>query len=89
MQNKLFVKVKKIFRQQNTFFEIITLPDNPRYAQWTIPYLLYQTRRNSPLVYKGLVRREQTSKELVQIWRPVLLCKTLIQEGYKNSNHTP
>ena len=29
-------------------------PDTPRYVQWTIPSLLYQTRRRTPLVYKGL-----------------------------------
>ena len=30
------------------------LPDTLRYVQWTIPSLLYQTRRKNPLVYKGL-----------------------------------
>ena len=34
----------------------IILPDTPRYLQWTIPNLLYQTRRKNPLVYKGLNR---------------------------------
>ena len=28
--------------------------DTPRYIQWTIPSLLYQARRNNPLVYKGI-----------------------------------
>ena len=27
---------------------------HPRYAQWTIESLLYETRRKNPLVYKGL-----------------------------------
>ena len=29
--------------------------DTPRYVQWTIPSLWYQTRRKNPLVYKELV----------------------------------
>ena len=29
-------------------------PDTPSYAQWTIPSLMYKTRRKNPLVYKGL-----------------------------------
>ena len=31
-----------------------TIVGHPRYVQWTIPSLLYHTRRNNPLVYKGL-----------------------------------
>ena len=27
----------------------------PQYVQWTIPSLLYQTRRKNPLVHKGLI----------------------------------
>ena len=27
----------------------------PRYIQWTIPSLLYHTRRKNPLVHKGLI----------------------------------
>ena len=30
-------------------------PDTPRYVQWSIPSLLYQTKRKSPLVYEGLI----------------------------------
>ena len=37
----------------NTIFKKIK-PDNPRYVQWVIPSLLYQTSRKDPLVYKGL-----------------------------------
>ena len=48
-----FCKGKKIFRQKNTI-DLKLYPDNPRYVQWTIPSLLYQTRRKNPLVYKGL-----------------------------------
>ena len=49
------VNVKKIFRQKNTIFKNKIQPDTPRYVvQWTIPSLLYQTRRKNPLVYKGL-----------------------------------
>ena len=28
---------------------------SPRYIQWTLPDLLYQTSRKNPLVYKGLI----------------------------------
>ena len=28
----------------------------PQYIQWTTPSLLYQTRRKSPLVHKGLTQ---------------------------------
>ena len=28
----------------------------PRHVQWTFPGLMYQTRRENPLVYKGLTR---------------------------------
>ena len=31
------------------------VPDTLSYVQWTIPSLLYQTRRKKPLVYKGLM----------------------------------
>ena len=37
------------------FLKITTRPDNPRYVQWTIPSILYQTRQKNPLVYKGLI----------------------------------
>ena len=37
-----------------TFFLKLS-PDTPRYVQWTIPSLSYQTRRKNPLVYKGLI----------------------------------
>ena len=51
----LFVKVKKIFRQQIQFFFIKYKPTlYHRYVQWTILSLLYQTRRKNPLVYEGL-----------------------------------
>ena len=30
------------------------LPDTPRYIEWTIANLLFQTGRKNPLVYKGL-----------------------------------
>ena len=33
---------------------VITVTPTARYVQWTIPSLLYQTRRENPLVYKGL-----------------------------------
>ena len=36
------------------FFFFLRKPDTPRYVQWTIPSLLYQTRRKNPVVYKGL-----------------------------------
>ena len=29
----------------------------PRYIQWTIPSLLYQTSRKNSLVHKGLMKR--------------------------------
>ena len=29
-------------------------PPPPRYVQWNITSLLYQTRRKTPLVYKGV-----------------------------------
>ena len=46
-------KGKNIFRQKNTiFFENYNLP--PADIQRTIKSLLYQTRRNNPLVNKGL-----------------------------------
>ena len=50
----LFVKLKKICRQKNAIFFKKLYPDTPKYVQWTIPSLLYQTRRKNPLVYKGL-----------------------------------
>ena len=31
------------------------LTDTPWYVQWTITSLLCETRRNSPLVYKGVI----------------------------------
>ena len=38
-------------KEYNIFWKL--KPDTPRYVQWTIPSLLYQTRRKNPLVYKG------------------------------------
>ena len=32
----------------------LILPNFPRYVQWTIPSLLFQSRRKNPLVFKGL-----------------------------------
>ena len=29
-------------------------PDTPRFVKWTIPSLMYQTKRKNPLVYKGV-----------------------------------
>ena len=47
-------ELKKIFRQKNTiYFEKYNLTLH-RYVQWTIPSVLYKTRRKNPLVYKGL-----------------------------------
>ena len=45
----------------------------PRYVQWTIPTLLYQTRRNNPLVYKGL-KLERISRNNIFI---ILLNKVI------------
>ena len=45
-------KGKKVFRQKITI-----LPDTPRYVQWNIPKLLYQTRRKNPLVYKRFTQK--------------------------------
>ena len=47
------LKVKKDLqtKEYNVFLINMTLP---RYVQWTIPSLLYQTRKKNPLVYKGL-----------------------------------
>ena len=39
----LFVKVKKI-----KIFSLKLYPDTPRYVKWTIPSLLYQTKRKIP-----------------------------------------
>ena len=39
----------------STLFVNTILPDTPRYDQWTIPSLMYQTRRKNSLVYKGLI----------------------------------
>ena len=39
-------------KEYNIFLKIITW--RPRYVQWTIPSLLYQTKRKNPLEYKGL-----------------------------------
>ena len=50
----LFVKVKRIFRQQIQYFVKKLDSDTPRYVQLIIPSLLYQTRRRKQLVYKGL-----------------------------------
>ena len=66
----LFVKVKQIFRQKNTiFFKNYNLTPH-RYVQWTIPSLLYQTRRNNPLVYKGLRPFTLYFRELVDLELP-------------------
>ena len=46
-------KGKKDLQTKNTIFFLL-LPDTPRYVQWTIQNLLYQTRGKNPLVYKGL-----------------------------------
>ena len=49
----LFVAVKDFqTKKYNIFFKLITW--HPRYVQWTIPSLLFQTNRKNPLVYKGL-----------------------------------
>ena len=45
---------KKILRQIIQYFFLKLQPNTPRYVQWTIPRLLYQTRRKNPLVHKGL-----------------------------------
>ena len=45
-------KGKKDLQTKNTIFFLFLQPDIPRYVQWTIPSLLYQTRRKNSLVYK-------------------------------------
>ena len=50
-----FVKVKKIFRQKITILFKNYNINTPRFVQLTILSLLYQARRNNPLVYKGLI----------------------------------
>ena len=47
------VKVKRSSDKRiQCYLKIITW--HPRYVQWTIPSLVYQTKRKNPLVYKGL-----------------------------------
>ena len=51
------VKVKKDLQTDKIiqYLKKNIIPDAPRYVQWTIPNLLYQTRRKNLLVYKGLI----------------------------------
>ena len=39
--------------------------DTPRYIQWTIPFLLYQSRRKNTWVYKGLNMYTQLPSSLI------------------------
>ena len=39
-------------------------PDFPRYLQWTIPSLLYETRRKSLFIYKGLTQKGDLGRYL-------------------------
>ena len=53
-ESTLFVKVKQVSQTENTIFSENYNPYTLRCVYWTIPRLLYQTRRKNPLVYKGL-----------------------------------
>ena len=51
----LFGKSKNIFRERNTNLVWKLQHVTPQYIKWTIPSLLYRTRRKNPLVYKRLL----------------------------------
>ena len=46
--------IKRFSDKKKGLFLLKLLPNAPRYVQWTILSLLYQIRRQSPLVYKDL-----------------------------------
>ena len=57
-----------MFREKNTIcfekYNLATLD-----VQWTIPSLLYQTRRMNPLVYKGIIDGELMKIVPSKTWR--------------------
>ena len=73
----LYAMVKKLFRQNNTIFFLLLLPNTPRCVKWTIPRLLYQARRNTPLVYKGFTVITDYTPLSIQTLSPNLMAAEL------------